>query len=108
MKFPWSRALALAVVASVGSGCSHGNGHGESVQAALRAQAAPAKKRTNAVEGLDSQEAAIVARSYHKSLAPKDVKASPYDEVILVGPTNASGTRGAPPPLAPSVPPPER
>jgi hypothetical protein len=102
MTFRWSRALALVVIASVGSGCSHGNGHGESVRTALRTQAAPAKKRTNTVEGLDSQEAAIVARTYHKSLAPKDEKPSNEDEVILVGPSNTSGMKAAP--LAPSVP----
>jgi hypothetical protein len=104
----WVRTLALAMMASGGGGCSHTTGYGESVRAALRAQAAPPKKPTGSVEGLDSQEAAIVDRTYHRSLAPKDAKPSPYDEVILVGPTNASGTRGAPPPLAPSVPPPER
>ncbi len=102
MTSSWSRALALAVMASVGGSCSHDAGYGESFRAALRAQAAPAKKRTNAVEGLDSQEAAIVARTYHKSLAPKDVKPAANDEVILVAPTNSSGTRAAP--LAPSVP----
>jgi hypothetical protein len=98
----WIGALALAVLVSAGTGCSHDSGYGESYRAALRAQAAPAKKHTNAVEGLDSQEAAIVARTYHRSLAPKDVKPTAEDNVILVAPTNSSGTRAAP--LAPSVP----
>lgn len=99
----WSRALAIVIVASASGGCTHPTGHGESTRAALRAQAAPAKKHTNAVEGLDSQEAAIVARTYHRSLAPKDEKASPEDNVILVGPTSSSGMPQTPP-LAPSVP----
>jgi len=100
MKTRVGRALALAVAAAIGSGCGHGNGHGESVRAALRAQAAPAKKHTNAVEGLDSQEAAIIARSYHRTLAPKGEK-GPDESVILVAPTPAGGRPQA---LAPSVP----
>ena len=101
MKTRVGRALALAFAATVGSGCGHGNGHGESVRAALRAQAAPAKKHSNAIEGLDSQEAAIIARSYQRSLAPKGEK-GPDENVIFVAPTSAGGAR--PQALAPSVP----
>ena len=102
MKSRWSRALALALVASRRDRLrARTAATGESVRAALRAQAAPAKKHTNAVEGLDSQEAAIIARTYHQSLAPKGEKA-PDENVILVAPTPAGGAR--PQALAPSVP----
>jgi hypothetical protein len=70
------------------------------MRAALRAQAAPAAKRTNSVEGLDSQEASIIAESYRRSLAPKDQKVQD-EPVIIVAPPDRGTPRQA---LAPSVP----
>jgi hypothetical protein len=51
------------------------------------------------VDGLDSQEAAIISETYRTSLAPKDAK--PKDEPILIV---APPSRDAPAKLMPSVP----
>lgn len=90
--------VTMGTLAAIG--CATPNAHGESVRAALRAQAAPAKKTSNAVEGLDSQEAATIASHYRRSLAPKE---EPKQEgnVILVAPSASRGGARAP---APSVP----
>lgn len=97
---------AMPVVIGLLLGCSGRvhitKGHGDSVRAALRAQAAePAAKRTNAVEGLDSQEASIIADSYRRSLAPKGQTVE-EEPVIIVAPPSRGTPRQTP--LAPSVP----
>ncbi len=94
--------VVLAVMGSFAGACATpGLPYGSSVRAAQHAQAAAPKKPTGAVEGLDSQEAAIITRTYHRSLAPKGERSS--DEgVILVSPQSSSGRAATP--LAPSVP----
>ena len=94
-------AILLALMGSLAGACVTHPPLGGSVRAALHAQAAAPKKPTGSVEGLDSQEAAIIARSYHKSLAPKG-EAAPSENVILVAPQSSSGRQAQP--LAPSVP----
>jgi hypothetical protein len=61
----------------------------------------PGAKRVVAQQGLDSQEAGIIARSYRRGLAPKDTTKE-AEPVLLVAPPQAQGYREALPP--PSVP----
>lgn len=101
MKGSSTLRFVCAGVTLLAIGCSTPTGHGESLRAAMRAQtASPPKKQTGAIEGLDSQEAAIIADSYRRSLAPKGEKVAD-DSVILVAPSSASARQQ---PLAPSVP----
>jgi tRNA/tmRNA/rRNA uracil-C5-methylase (TrmA/RlmC/RlmD family) len=100
-----SGAVAVAAVAVMLAGCGGRahltEGHGTAVRAVQHGQAAvPAAKRTNAIEGLDSQEAAIIADSYRRSLAPKGEKVE-EEPVIFVAPPQRGMARQA---LAPSVP----
>ncbi len=100
MRIQWS--VAIVVLGSLAGACATPTlPYGSSVRSAKHAQTAAPKKPTGAVEGLDSQEAAIIARSYHTSLAPKGEKAAD-DNVIMISPASSSGRPAQP--LAPSVP----
>lgn len=98
-------ALAMALAALGVSGCSsrrplteaHGRAYGEY----LRRQAVQPSAHRDAVKGLDSEEAAIVADTYRKGLAPKGARTDADSQVLLLAPPRR-GERPAP--LAPSVP----
>jgi hypothetical protein len=75
-------------------------GYGASYDGAFAAQAPPRKGGpARAATGLDSQEAAIIAGTYRRSLAPKDYKAKEEGMLIVTPPQYE-----APQKLAPSVP----
>jgi len=60
-------------------------------------------KVSQPVSGLDSQEAAIIAQTYRKSLAPKDAKTDDKPQVLLLQ-QDERGRMTLPKALAPSVP----
>ena len=63
-------------------------------------KAAPAAGR--AIQGLDSQEAAIIAKTYREGLAPKQDDGSGRNQLLYVAPRGAQTDHGDMPP--PSVP----
>jgi hypothetical protein len=78
--------------------------HGRSYHTAFARQDAAPAHRTQPVQaltGLDSQEAAIVASSYRRSLAPKAAEIAEPPPVLIVAPESQSSQRRA---VAPSVP----
>jgi hypothetical protein len=77
--------------------------HGRSYQAAFARQTANPASKAQPPNGLDSQEAAIVAESYRRSLAPKGTPVN-EEPVLVVTPQK----REQQAPLAPSVPRPEQ
>lgn len=99
------RTLVAAAVLLAMLGCSRGSlstSHGEAYRAVFAKQRGPDRPAgpPEAAAGLDSQEAAIVADTYRRGLAPEgaDVKEEP---VLIVAP---QGRDGRPQQLAPSVP----
>jgi hypothetical protein len=77
--------------------------YGKSFRETWRAQrAGDGAIAAQAVKGLDSEEATIVATGYRQSLAPQGTRSSAQPELLYVAPPD----RGAPqaPQLAPSVP----
>ncbi len=102
MKFMTAVVVAAIVVALIG-GCG-GNrhlsrGYGVSREAFRAQRASPAPAPAPDVTGLDSQEAAIIADGYRRSLAPKGAKVE-EEPVILLAPQKPVQRA----PLAPSVP----
>jgi hypothetical protein len=100
--------LALVVVAAgalVTGACSRAHitpTHGRAYHEAFAIQDAnPNRKTPKSINGLDSQEAAIISASYRKALAPK-VESGNGNQLLMVAP-NAGGGGGAQV-LAPSVP----
>jgi hypothetical protein len=73
--------------------------HGRSFHAAFARQTANPASKAQPPAGLDSQEAAIIAESYRKSLAPKGTQVT-EEPVLVVTPPQ----RQQPAQLAPSVP----
>ncbi len=105
MKVALALALGLAAASSAGCGRAHLEaGYGRSYRAQFAAQrdrptgASPAAKN---LTGLDAQEASIIAQTYRRSLAPKEVeeKAQP---ILVVAPNQPGSAQPALPP--PSVP----
>jgi hypothetical protein len=103
-----SLAFALVVPLLLGVGaCSRAHitpSHGRAFREAFAIQDANPNRgqTTKSLSGLDSQEAAIIAGSYRKALAPKsDTAASP--QLLMVAP-NRGGGGGDAAMLPPSVP----
>jgi len=106
-----SSAAGLAVAfalftasALLSAGCSRAHltdSHGRAYHEAFAAQDAnPNRKGNKSVHGLDSQEAAIIAGSYRKALAPKAEGGNAQNQLLMVSP-NRPGAEAA---VAPSVP----
>lgn len=105
-----SRYLIVSVVVLALAGCSGRHltrAHGESYRAFLDRQAfrraAATPPYAQAEKGLDAQEAAIVARSYRQSLAPKEARGREEPQVLIME-KSPTGYQAARAPLAPSVP----
>jgi hypothetical protein len=102
-------ALALAMAAALGVGaCSRAHitaSHGRAFREIFAIQDANANrnKPPKSINGLDSQEAAIIAGSYRKGLAPKVDVAPNSGQLLMVNPNANGGSQAAV--LAPSVPP---
>lgn len=86
------RPSLLAVAAAALCGCA-GRAHlwearGRAVEDQLALQRAPPApgKRAGPVQGLDSQEASIIAGAYHQSLAPKGVKVEEQPTLLVAPP----------------------
>lgn len=98
-------ALGMALAALAIPGCSSQSpltrAHGRASAEYLKRQAVQPSAHREAVKGLDSEEAAIVADTYRKGLAPKGARTDEDSQVLLVAPPRR-GERPAP--LAPSVP----
>ncbi len=94
---------AVATAASLMGGCSGrqhlARGYGVSREAFRAQRAVPEPAGAPDVTGLDSQEAAIVADSYRRSLAPKGAQVE-EEPVIMLAPQKPVQRA----PLPPSVP----
>jgi hypothetical protein len=105
------RGLALAlVISAVSSGLGFGAcsrthitpTHGRAFREAFAKQDAnPGRKENKSLNGLDSQEAAIIAGSYRKGLAPKVDTGNGGNQLLMVSPNRGGGAEAA---IAPSVP----
>jgi hypothetical protein len=104
-----TRLLAFTVVLAAASfGCAghlhRSESYGRSNTAAFAVQSpAPKEKITGPVSGLDSQEAAIIARSYRGSLVPKVPVRTQYGDqpVLVVSPQAGDSGPRLPPPSVP-------
>ncbi|HVI96905.1 MAG TPA: hypothetical protein VM753_22980 [Anaeromyxobacter sp.] len=100
-------AIALSIVAAAQlAGCTHQHmtaTYGRSESAAFRAQAVQRQRAAppEALLGLDSQEATIIANSYRASLGQKAAQPNQNDQVLILPPP---GSEQQHMPLAPSVP----
>ena len=97
--------LALGLtLAPLSSGCDRTHMHrafGQAQRRAFKAQVAnpDASKDSKPVEGLDPEEAAIVADSYRKSMSPKaDDRAAQRAPVLILQPNQGTGPAPAPNP----------
>jgi hypothetical protein len=102
--------LALALCGALGLGlgaCSRAHitpTHGRAFREAFAIQDAnPNRKAPKSINGLDSQEAAIIAANYRKALSPKEESGGNGNQLLMVSPNRGGGAEAAA--LAPSVPP---
>ena len=113
MKTKSSIAL-LALCAALGAAAcdrahltaSHGRANREAFSRQVanpNAATKPAAANGHAVQGLDSQEAAIIARTYRENLAPKKEDTGGRNQLLYVAPRSPQGDRGGelPPPSVP-------
>src|SRR5262245_38513038 len=96
--------LALGIATLAGAGCGRAYmtpTHGRAYRQSFAVQTVNPDRRTEAkaVQGLDSQEAAIISSGYRKSLSPKDESAAGEKQLLTYSPR--TGLREAPMP-APS------
>jgi hypothetical protein len=100
----------VIAIALLGAGCVREHlteTQGRSTREVFAAQRAnpdaPAARPPAALQGLDSQEATIIAETFLKSLAPKGEQ---YEEprILMVNPTPGRPAQPNPRPLPPSVP----
>jgi hypothetical protein len=105
-----ARGLGLVLTVTIagfgGSGCARTHltaSHGRAFHEAFAIQDAnPNRKGTpKSVNGLDSQEASIIAGSYRRALAPK-ADVAPTGNQVLMSPNRNGGLEAGA--LAPSVP----
>lgn len=106
------RSLHVAVVSTVLmlsgglSACSRTHltpTHGRAYREAFVVQDAnPDRKTVQSVNGLDSQEAAIIAGSYRKALAPKTEGGAAQERLLMVAPQKPVGDSSGLPASVPS------
>jgi len=91
--------LAFGMLAAAAGGCSRAHltsTHGRAYHEVFTAQDAnPNRKGTKSVHGLDSQEAAIIAGSYRKALAPKADANAAGPQLLMVNPNRGGGNEAA-------------
>jgi hypothetical protein len=98
--------LAVTIAGFGGSGCARTHltaSHGRAFHEAFAIQDANPNRSGNpkSVNGLDSQEASIIAGSYRRALAPK-AEAANNGQLLMMSPNQGGGlAAGA---MAPSVP----
>ncbi|MSP60027.1 MAG: hypothetical protein EXR72_06735 [Myxococcales bacterium] len=92
--------LLLPAVCMVGCDRTHlAAGYGKSVRHAFNAQVdlTASGSRSNSQVGLDPEEAAIVLKTYKKSLSPsKDDEPANRSPIIMLSPPGAAGSAPAP------------
>jgi hypothetical protein len=92
--------LALLLAAVGAGGCSRAHltaTHGRAYHEAFAAQDAnPNRKNVKSVNGLDSQEATIIAGSYRKALAPKEGGGTAGPQLLMVNPNHGGGAEAPP------------
>jgi hypothetical protein len=98
-------ALLLAVGAAACDRTSMGAAHGRAYREAFARQAldplAGEKPRSaRAFQGLDSQEASIVARTYRRGLAPKETSDGQMQPMLLMSPGAGARDTGNVPPAS--------
>ena len=98
-------ALTLALCGLGTGACSRAKltpTHGRAYHEAFAIQDAnPTRKGNKSLNGLDSQEASIIAGSYRKALAPKADNAGSGNQLLMINPNRGGGPEA----LSPSVPP---
>jgi type IV pilus biogenesis protein CpaD/CtpE len=101
------KTIVLTAVVVLAAGCAREHlteTHGRSMRETFTAQqanpGAPRGSAPAALNGLDSQEATIIAETYRRSLAPKGERIE-EPPVLLLSP---QANRGMQRPLPPSVP----
>jgi hypothetical protein len=91
--------IALAACLA-GGGCARTHltsSHGRAYHEVFAAQDAnPDRKTTKPVHGLDSQEAAIIAGSYRKALAPKTGDSGAQQQMLMVAPQRGNDSSSLP------------
>ncbi|WP_242343567.1 hypothetical protein [Anaeromyxobacter terrae] len=102
------KTVVVAALVVLAAGCAREHlteTHGRAMREIMTAQranpAAPRGPAPAALDGLDSQEATIIAETYRKSLAPKGERVEEPPVLLLSPQANRDRQR----PLAPSVPP---
>lgn len=100
-------AALILIEAGLGA-CSRAHltaSHGRAYHQAFAIQDANPNRKLppKSLNGLDSQEAAIIAGSYRRGLAPKADVGSQAPQLLMVSPNHNGGSDSAA--LAPSVPP---
>jgi hypothetical protein len=101
----WAFALVVALGLSAGA-CSRAHitpTHGRAFHEVFAIQDANPTRgdKAKSLSGLDSQEAAIIASSYRKALAPKDSGGAAAPQLLMVSPNAGGGSSAV---VAPSVP----
>jgi hypothetical protein len=104
---PASLHLAVVVMSALGLGaCSRAHitpTHGRAFREAFAIQDAnPNRKAPKSLNGLDSQEAGIIAGNYRKGLGPRADASGGGPQLLMVNPNHNGGGEAAV--LAPSVP----
>jgi hypothetical protein len=99
--------LALVLLAAcAGAGCARTHltaSHGRAYHEVFTAQDAnPNRKESKSVHGLDSQEAAIIAGSYRKALAPRSESGGQGNQLLMVAPPRAGNESANLPASVPS------
>ena len=99
-------ALSLAACDRAHLTASHGRANHEAFSRQVAnptAATKPAAGSDRNVQGLDSQEAAIVAKTYRKNLAPRDDETTARNQMLYYAPRAAQQDRGGelPPPSVP-------
>jgi hypothetical protein len=96
-------ALACALAAGACSRAHITPSHGRAYREAFAIQDAnPNRGKPKSINGLDSQEASIIAGSYRKALAPKSDTGNNNGQLLMVNPNHGGGGAEV---VAPSVPP---
>jgi hypothetical protein len=99
--------VVLVLAGSLGGACSRArltSTHGRAFHEVFTKQDAnPGRKESKSIAGLDSQEAAIIAGSYRKGLAPKVDTGGNGPQLLMVNPNRGGGDNpGASMPSVPS------
>jgi hypothetical protein len=105
-RVPFTFALLLGLLAG-GASCARTHltaTHGQAYQRAFAVQTVNPHASTDpkAIQGLDSQEAAIISRSYRRSLSPKDQPQVDRPQLLTYSAQTGLREANVPPPSVPN------